>query len=58
VVRVLLTLAQLGIEPSRTEPPQKMDSGQDRWETYPVTLRSEFLSGALKDELLVAAYGS
>jgi cytochrome P450 len=58
VVRVMVTLAALGIEPSKTAAPQKMDSGQDRWETYPVTLRRDLLRNALTVELPAAAHGS
>jgi cytochrome P450 len=58
VVRVLVTLAELGIEPSQTQAPQKMDSGQDRWETYPVTLERRLVRKALTSAFPTVAIGS
>lgn len=43
VVRVLTTLRELEMRPSAVEKPVQMESGQDRWEKYPVTLDSELL---------------
>ena len=51
VVRVLATLGSLGLAPSQTDVPTKMDSGQDRWETYPVTLRADLLHNAWSEPL-------